>query len=131
MILVTGATGNVGRELVPQLVAAGEHVRALVRDPKKGALLGAGVELFVGDLEAKETLLAAMEGARAAYLVGLEARQVERALDAARRAGVELLVRQSTIEAGAVPPLGPGRWHREGELLLEASGLHWAHLRPT
>jgi len=40
-------------------------------------------------------------------------------------------VRQSTIEAGAVPPIGPGRWHRDQEQLIERSGIAWTHIRPT
>ncbi len=50
MILVTGATGNVGRELVPQLLDAGQKVRVLVRDPAKVEHLGPEVERAHGDL---------------------------------------------------------------------------------
>lgn len=52
-VLVTGATGMVGRRFVPRLIAAGEHVRALVRDPESAvarALRAAGADLAVGDL---------------------------------------------------------------------------------
>lgn len=44
---------------------------------------------------------------------------------------MQYLVRQSTLEAGAKPPYGPGIWHREAEQAIEDSGLAWAHLRPT
>ena len=51
MILVTGATGTVGTEVVRQLSAAGVPVRALVREPAKGeAIAGPGVEIVPGDL---------------------------------------------------------------------------------
>src|SRR5262245_57174145 len=57
MILITGATGNNGRELVRQLVAAGEHVRALVRDPAKATTpKGQNVELVMGDFDQPATL---------------------------------------------------------------------------
>jgi uncharacterized protein YbjT (DUF2867 family) len=56
MILITGATGNNGRELVRQLVAAGQRVRALVRNPAKAAdLKGTDVELAVGDFDQSAT----------------------------------------------------------------------------
>jgi uncharacterized protein YbjT (DUF2867 family) len=130
MILVTGATGNVGTHLVPQLLAAGQQVRVLVRDPAKVEHLGPEVERAQGDLDKADTLPAAMAGVRAVYLIS-DTSQVENVVAAAKQAGVAHIVRQSTIEAGATPPLGPGRWHREAELLIERSGLAWTHLRPT
>jgi uncharacterized protein YbjT (DUF2867 family) len=54
MILVTGATGNVGAELVRALAAAGEQVRALVRRDADHATLPAGVDAFLGDLNRPE-----------------------------------------------------------------------------
>jgi uncharacterized protein YbjT (DUF2867 family) len=61
MILVTGATGSVGREVVRLLHKDGLKVRALVRNPEK-ANLPAGVERVAGDLLKSETFLAALEG---------------------------------------------------------------------
>jgi uncharacterized protein YbjT (DUF2867 family) len=55
MILVTGATGNVGRRVVERLVAAGHGVRAVTRDPGR-ATLPAGVETVAADLADPETL---------------------------------------------------------------------------
>ncbi len=130
MILVTGATGNVGRELVPQLLAAGEEVRVLVRGLRRAVHLDDRAERAVGDLDRPETLEPAMVGVRALYLIA-SSRQVANAVAVARVSGVSHVVRQSTIEAGAVPPLGPGRWHREDEVLIESSGIAWTHLRPT
>jgi uncharacterized protein YbjT (DUF2867 family) len=130
MILVTGATGNVGRHLVAQLAAGGEKIRVLVRDPGKVAHLGPEVERAQGDLDRPETLVPALTGVRAVYLVS-DTAQVANVAEVAVRVGVELMVRQSTIEAGARPPLGPGKWHREAEEIIERSGLAWTHLRPT
>lgn len=131
MILVTGATGNVGKELVPHLLEAGQEVRVLVRDVRKAAGFDARVDRAIGDLDDRETLHPAMKGIRAVYLIAFEARQIENVIAAARSNGVTQLVRQSTIEAGVIPPIGPGRWHREQEVLIEKSGIAWTHVRPT
>jgi uncharacterized protein YbjT (DUF2867 family) len=132
MILVTGATGTVGSELVAQLCDGNIPVRALVRDSKKAAAkLSSSVELAVGDLDKPETIARAMDGVHAVYAIAFFSEQIRNIVDAAKRAGVKLIVRQSTIEAGATPPLGPGKWHREQEEIIERSGVAWVHLRPT
>src|SRR5262245_38997674 len=131
MILVTGATGNVGRELVPQLLQAGQDVRVLVRDPKRAATLDGRAGRAAGDRHKRETLFPAMNAVHAIYLIAFETSQVENVIAAAKAAGVKHIVRQSTIEAGPVHPFGPGKWHREQELLIERSGIAWTHLRPT
>ena len=69
MIVVTGATGNVGGEVVAALVARGQQVRAVVRDPQR-ASLPAGVEVVQGDLELPESLTSSLAGARAVFLLG-------------------------------------------------------------
>jgi (4-alkanoyl-5-oxo-2,5-dihydrofuran-3-yl)methyl phosphate reductase len=130
MILVSGATGNVGGELVPQLLAAGQKVRVLTRDHGKAAHLGTQVETVAGDMDKPQTLASALDGVRAVYLVA-RSDQVATMVTAARQAGVQHIVRQSTMEAGFDPPVGPGRWHRAAELATERSGLAWTHLRPT
>lgn len=129
MILVTGATGNVGTHLVPQLVEAGAQVRVLGRDEKRLAALGNQVEPFVGDLERPETLSAALHGVERLFFVTPVTHQVKTLLAAARSAGVRTVVKLSTIEADR--SLGPGKWHREQEKLIEASGMAWTFLRPT
>lgn len=129
MILVTGATGNVGRELVPQLLDANQPIRVLVRDERKVAHLSSRVQRAVGDLERPETLSSAMEGIDRLFLVTAVTHQVVNLIAAAKRAGVRHIVKQSTIEADR--SLGPGAWHREQERLIENSGIPWTFLRPT
>jgi uncharacterized protein YbjT (DUF2867 family) len=131
MILVTGATGNVGSELVPQLVEVGANVRVLIRHSSQASRFSPHVEPVRGDLDDAKSLLAAMEGVRAVYVIAFQTSQIENVVNAARAARVSYLVRQSTIEAGVVPPIGPGTWHREQERLIERSGIPWTHVRPT
>jgi len=129
MILVTGATGNVGRELVPLLASAGLPVRVLVRDKHRMGPIADRIECVEGDLDRPETLGPAMRGIESVYIVSPLTQQVSNVLGAAKAAGVRRIVKQSTIEADR--SLGPGKWHREQELLIETSGMEWTFLRPT
>src|ERR1700745_2958611 len=69
MILVTGATGNVGGALAAQLAARGGGVRAVVAGPARVAL-PVGVDVVQGDLDLPESLTPALTGARAVFLLG-------------------------------------------------------------
>lgn len=132
MILVLGATGTTGGEVARQLVAAGHRPRLLVRDPAKAHEFEGHAEIVQGDLGRPDSLAAAMRGARHLYLVSSGANLVEvetRAVDAARRAGVEHVVKLSVIGADA-PAITFARWHADSERHLEASGLQWTMLRP-
>ena len=135
MILVTGATGRTGSALVRQLARAAVPVRAFVRDAAKAAPLQLpGVELFVGNLQQPETLVAALDGVERLFLLSpADPRQVELqggAVGAARRAGVRHVVKLSTLGAGLDSPVSLGRWHAQTELQIEQSGMAWTHLRP-
>ncbi|MFG2986805.1 SDR family oxidoreductase [Streptomyces sp. NPDC048258] len=134
MILVTGATGNVGSELVVQLAAAGIPVRAMTRSPEK-ADFPAGVEVVAGDFDKPETLPAALAGVERVFVVppgyGPEGPVQETTLvAAAREAGVKHLVKMSTsgVHFDATDPLSNG--HRLGEQVIRESGLQWTILRP-
>ncbi|MDT0343390.1 NmrA family NAD(P)-binding protein [Streptomyces litchfieldiae] len=124
-ILVTGATGNVGRPLVEQLLAAGHRVRALTRDPAK-ANLPAGAEAVAGDLADTASLAAAFEGVGAAHLIGFDAADFAplangaEIVDLAVGAGV----RKVTVLRGDVTR-GPL------EEAVVASGLEWTELAPV
>src|SRR5262249_45499806 len=120
MILVTGATGTVGSEVVRQLVAAGKKVRALARDTERaGKQLGAGVELVRGDLDRAETPEPALRGVERLYLLPpLDTQMVrleEVAIAAAQRAGVRHVVKHSNMGADDEQAITLQRWHRAGE----------------
>jgi uncharacterized protein YbjT (DUF2867 family) len=129
MILVSGATGNVGKHLVKQLLDEGTQVRVLVRDAGKIAYLGNSVERAIGDLDKPETLATAMRGIDQLYFVTPVTEQVVNLLKAAKQAGVKHVVKQSTIEADR--SIGPGKWHREQEEHIKSMGFAWTFLRPT
>src|SRR3954462_13934028 len=131
MILVTGATGNVGAELVRTLAAAGEPVRALVRDPSRATSLPDGVEPVAGDLNRPETLEPAIEEVRGVHLLAGYSGLPD-ALDRMRRAGVERVTLQSSSAVpGGDTTNAVARYHIESEAAIRASGLAWTFLQPN
>ncbi len=131
VILVTGATGNVGRNVVAQLLAEGVQVRALTRDPG-AARLPAEVEVFAGDLQAPESLPAALDGVERAFLF-----PVFGALEGFLQAAVAAQLRQvvllsSSFSAGSLSELNEvGRRHAACEQAVLDSGLPWTFVRPV
>ena len=101
-ILVTGATGNIGRNVVEQLAKRGASVRALVRDPSK-AKFPDGVEVVQGDLLDVDSLRSAMKGVSTLFLlngvVADEYTQALIALNVAREAGIDRFVYLSVIHS--------------------------------
>lgn len=101
-ILVTGATGTVGRQVVHQLVGRGANVRVLVRDPAK-ADMPAGVAIVQGDLLDVDSLRGAFSGVSTLFLLNAvvpdEFTQALIALNLAREAGIERIVYLSVIHA--------------------------------
>jgi len=136
MILITGASGNNGSQIVKTLSQAGFKVRALVRNSAKAAALsGPGVEIVEGDFDKPETLDAALEGIdKALLLTAIDPSMLDwqhNFIAAAKRAGTKHVVKFSALGADPNSPMLLGRLHGEGEKLLEASGIDFTHLRPN
>ncbi|WP_330233880.1 NAD(P)H-binding protein [Nocardia sp. NBC_00508] len=134
MIVITGATGTIGSEIVRQLADRGVPVRAVTRDPGR-AEVPAGVEVVRGDYTDLPSMAAAMSGADAAFIVGVlgpEYVEADRALVAtARDAGVGRIVKLSAIGTGDTELGRVGTWHLPGEQAARESGVEWTILRPS
>jgi uncharacterized protein YbjT (DUF2867 family) len=136
MLLVTGATGNIGRELVRELEAKGAEMRVLVRDRARAAALlpdgGRRVDLAVGDLDEPATLTHAFAGVDRVFLLtpGIGTEHAVHAVAAAREAGVGHIVHLSSINVLGDPMPAMGRWHHEREKVIRASGIPATFLRP-
>ena len=131
MIVVTGATGNVGRPLVEALAAAGEEVTAVSRGPAEG--LPAGVAHRRGDLADVDGLKELFEGAEAVYLLvaGLgDTLRPREIVAAAVACGVRRVVFQSSQLVGTRHDSVSHAFLRAFEAAVRESGLEWTVLRP-
>jgi uncharacterized protein YbjT (DUF2867 family) len=133
VILVTGATGNVGRHVVSQLLHMGAVVRALARDPAS-ASLPSGVDVVRGDLSAPDTLDARLTGVDAVFLLwpGLTADLAPAVLDVVRK-HVRRIVFLSSLgirDDLEQQPDPINALHADIEHVIEQSGLEWTFLRP-
>ncbi|MFI0911856.1 NAD(P)H-binding protein [Streptomyces abikoensis] len=130
MILVTGATGNIGSALLRELRAFGAGpLRGLTRDVARAAF-PEGVEAVAGDFARTASLKPALEGVRSLFLVSRMGSDAE-IIEAARQAGVEHVVLVSSITTQTHPHLGPAAENLAVEKLLKDSGMAWTILRPT
>lgn len=128
MMLVTGATGNVGAELVRALAGEGASVRALVRDPDR-AVLPSGVQPVTGDLNRPETMTEALAGARGVFLLPGYA-DMPGLLDQVRAAGAERVVLLSGGSAGSGDLTNAvSRYMIISERAVRDSGVPWTIVR--
>lgn len=148
MILVTGASGAIGNELVRRLVAKGEPVRALVHNPAKAvdrlADVRDRIEIVPGNVTQPHTLRPAMDGVRAVvHLVAIamekghatyeavNTRGTANVVDAAQAAGVRRFINMSQNGADSALPYPFLRSKGKAQDYVAASGLDWTAFRPS
>ncbi|WP_394846083.1 SDR family oxidoreductase [Pendulispora brunnea] len=135
MILVTGATGTIGRALMNELRAARVPRRAMARDAVKAkSLLGDDEDIVQADFTDAASLAAAVDGVDAVFLLtagGPALAEHDLAMvRAVQGTRVKKLVKLSTFGADTLP-LKSSEWHRPGEQAVTQSGLAWTLLRPA
>ena len=130
MYLVTGATGNVGREVVSQLLTKGQKVRVFTRDAAKVAHWGDRVEVATGDFTRPETFAQALSGVDGVFIMNgaLNGGVFRQLIAAAKVQGNLRIVFLSTIFAGS-PESPIGQLHKDKEDVIRASGLSGKFVR--
>lgn len=134
MILVTGASGTVGRPVLEEVVKTGKPVKAMYRSAEDARSAPAGVTTAIADFADKSSLAKALQDVDAIYLVCSPIPQLveleSNVIEACKQAGVGYLVQNSALGAGDYPKSFPA-WHRQVEDKLKASGLQYAIFRPN
>lgn len=135
MILVTGAGGTIGGEVVKQLKLAGAPFRVGFRTPAKAqAAKAEGLETVLFDFASRSSLASAMRGADTLFLLSgniPDQSQMEiNAVEEAKKAGLKRIVKLSVLHADK-ESYTFARWHRAVEKAIERSGLAYTFLRPT
>jgi uncharacterized protein YbjT (DUF2867 family) len=136
MILVTGATGSNGTEILKLLAAQNVPVRAMVRQRDRAKDIAApNVEIVEGDFDRPETLLDALSGVERAFLVTPSSDQVEMQqlafVNAAKQNGVKQIVYLSQFDANVNSPVRFLRYHAAIEAAIQSSGMAYTFLRPN
>jgi len=133
MILVTGGTGLIGRDVLRLLSNAGVSARALARNPQKGEKLP-GITWVAGDLTRPETLPAAFQGAKTLFLNSAISEDLvalqNNGVAAARAAGVKHIVKLSAFGASDHSKAPICLMHHQVEKEIQKSGMEWTMLRP-
>jgi uncharacterized protein YbjT (DUF2867 family) len=134
MILITGASGTVGRAVLAEVARSGQKHRAMYRSKAAAANAPAGTEAVIADFSDKASLAPAFRGVESVYIVCSpipELVQLEgNAIEASAAAGVGRIVLNSALGAGDYPKSFPG-WHRKVEDMLKASNVAHCILRPN
>lgn len=140
MILITGATGTIGSEVLRLLAGRdGVRLRAMTRDPGR-VRLPAEVDVVQADFTRPDTLRRAADGVDSVFLLTAPGAWVAdhdlAMIGAARAAGARKIVKLSAIGDSTTGTTGttrtlPADWHHPGEQALAAGGLAWSVLRPA
>src|SRR5690348_13913003 len=136
MILITGATGNIGVELIRKLSAGGQPVRAFVRNRSQArAIALPGIELVEGDFARPETFKPALAGVERLFLLIPSSSEVEQQqrnfVDAATTSKVKHIVKLSQLGADERSPGRFQRYHGAVESYIRKSGVAYTFLRPN
>jgi len=136
-ILITGATGNIGKELTKLLAAQKVPFRAMVRSIKEADALAQleGAELVAGDFNEDASVASALGNVERAFLLTNSSAQAEtqqsRFVNAASRAGIRHIVKLSQWAADANSPVRFLRYHAAVEQKIKDSGIAYTFLRPN
>jgi uncharacterized protein YbjT (DUF2867 family) len=136
IVLVTGATGTIGRDVAKILADNGVPMRAGVRDQAKAKkLFGPDVALATFDFEDAASFSDALKGVEKVFLLPPllpnQVAVVNAFIDTAKRAGVRHIVKLSVIGADTDPPYIFGKWHAAADRHIRESGLAFTFLRPN
>ena len=135
-ILVTGATGSVGRVLIRELLKKGKGVRAGIHTPDKSEYIKvSGVEAVPLEFGDYTTIDKALQDIKSLFLITPIAREevefARRMVDRSRMWGVEHIVKLSMLNAASMPGTLFTRWHNQAENYIEESGIPYTFLRPN
>ncbi len=136
MILVTGATGSNGIEIIKRLAGRNVQVRAMVRNRERAKAIAApNVEVVEADFDRPETMLAALTGVERAFLLTNSSEHVQAQqiafVDAAKQSGVKHIVYLSQFGTDDTSPVRFLRYHAVVEAALKSSGMAYTFLRPN
>jgi uncharacterized protein YbjT (DUF2867 family) len=136
MILLTGATGTVGSQVVKHLQKTGAEFRIVARDPDKArSLTGPGIEIVQGDIANPASMQTAMYGIDHLFLLtpsGPQQLDVEKCIvDEAAKAGISHITKLSVMGASALSPILINQWHYYSEKYIEHVGIGLTAIRPT
>ena len=140
-ILVTGATGTLGSEVVKQLVSAKDQrkediiVKAAARSTNDDTFRNLGVQIVQHDYNKPDSLSAALRGVDKLFLLTpFQSNMVDltsNLVNEAKKSGVKYIVKQSVLGADAEPGITPSRLHRQAEKVIEETEIPFTFLRPN
>src|SRR5262245_59522899 len=134
MILVTGASGSVGREVVREMMKTGKEFRAMFRSKEEAAKAPTRVQTVIADFRDAASLANALRGVEQVFLVCSPIPDLVElegnAIEACKKTGVKQIVLNSALGAGDFDKSFPS-WHRKVEDNLNTSGIDSVILRPN
>jgi uncharacterized protein YbjT (DUF2867 family) len=134
MILITGASGNVGKAVLQEVCRKESKVRGMFRSKEEAAKAPSGCETVLADFSDKQSLRSAMDGVTSVYVVCSPIPQLieleSNVLDVCKESGVKHVVLNSALGAGDYSMSFPS-WHRKVEDKLKGTGMSYTILRPN